>query len=184
MPRGERFTLWCLALMLTLSLYLKGRVPAHTGDDAAFLRPEGASVTVRLEGDFPRPGVYRLPEGVDLAAAIKMTLPAEASAATVKDLAVRPLSSGDVVRLTRGGVGKPVISITKMGVRERMLLGVPLDPDLMSAEEWALLPGIGPVLAGRIVDDRHYNGAFGTVEALARVPGIGPGKLALIRSYF
>ncbi|MFT5423608.1 MAG: competence protein ComEA [Phycisphaerales bacterium] len=39
--------------------------------------------------------------------------------------------------------------------------------------ELQLLPGIGPVLAGRIVDDRAANGRFGSLNDLQRVKGIG-----------
>lgn len=44
------------------------------------------------------------------------------------------------------------------------------------------LPGIGPVLAARIVAHREANGLFGEVEDLLDVPGIGESKLAEIRS--
>ncbi|MBI3323395.1 MAG: helix-hairpin-helix domain-containing protein [Candidatus Omnitrophica bacterium] len=40
--------------------------------------------------------------------------------------------------------------------------------------ELASLPGIGPVLAQRIVEDRHHRGFFLTVEDLGRVKGISP----------
>ena len=48
--------------------------------------------------------------------------------------------------------------------------------DLDSADEdtLALLPGIGPALAGRIVEDRNRLGAFGGIAGLQRVRGIGP----------
>jgi len=65
-----------------------------------------------------------------------------------------------------------------------MVLGVALDPDRLEAPEWAALPGIGPVLAERIVVDRHNNGAFGSLDGVLRVPGIGQGKLKAIRRYF
>ena len=44
-----------------------------------------------------------------------------------------------------------------------------------------LLPGIGPALAGRIVDDRDEHGRFDTIEALDRVPGIGPKTIDKVR---
>lgn len=47
--------------------------------------------------------------------------------------------------------------------------------DLNSAEEQelALLPRVGPILARRIVENRERLGPFESVEALARVHGIG-----------
>lgn len=43
------------------------------------------------------------------------------------------------------------------------------------------LPGVGPVLAERIVAFRDEHGRFETVEDLLEVPGIGEAKLASIR---
>jgi competence ComEA-like helix-hairpin-helix protein len=40
---------------------------------------------------------------------------------------------------------------------------------------------VGLTLARTIVADREAHGAFGSLEALDRVPGIGPGLLAAIR---
>jgi competence protein ComEA len=40
------------------------------------------------------------------------------------------------------------------------------------------LPGIGPVIAARIVEDRAANGHFGSAQDLLRVSGIGEKKLA------
>ena len=50
-----------------------------------------------------------------------------------------------------------------------------------SARELALLSGVGPILASRIVADRVSKGAFESVDDLQRVRGIGPGKMADIR---
>ena len=49
-----------------------------------------------------------------------------------------------------------------------------IDLDLADADTLALLPGIGPALAGRIVEDRNRLGAFGGIAGLQRVRGIGP----------
>jgi competence ComEA-like helix-hairpin-helix protein len=58
----------------------------------------------------------------------------------------------------------------------------PLDLNRATAAELARLPGVGPSLAGRIVADRERAGPFGSPEALRRVLGVGPRKLAAIRS--
>lgn len=54
--------------------------------------------------------------------------------------------------------------------------GVPkwrVDLDTAPAEELQLLPGVGPRLARRIVQDRESRGAFGGVRGLDRVSGVG-----------
>jgi competence protein ComEA len=55
--------------------------------------------------------------------------------------------------------------------------------DINRAEPWLLeaLPGIGEVLAQRIVDYRSQDGRFRTVEDLLKVSGIGPATLEQIR---
>jgi competence protein ComEA len=65
-------------------------------------------------------------------------------------------------------------------------VGVPsFQIDLDSADEdtLALLPGIGPALAGRIVEDRNRLGAFGGIAGLQRVRGIGPAISAGIEPF-
>ncbi|MBN2176844.1 MAG: helix-hairpin-helix domain-containing protein [Demequinaceae bacterium] len=44
------------------------------------------------------------------------------------------------------------------------------------------LPGIGPVLAERIVADRNENGPFTALDDLSRVPGIGDAMISEIAS--
>ena len=55
-----------------------------------------------------------------------------------------------------------------------------IDADRAGPQELARLPRIGLALAKTIVADREAHGPFGALEGLDRVPGIGPGKLALL----
>jgi competence protein ComEA len=45
------------------------------------------------------------------------------------------------------------------------------------------LPGIGPTLAQRLIDEREQNGPFRDVEDLGRVSGVGPRTLERIKPY-
>jgi competence protein ComEA len=49
-----------------------------------------------------------------------------------------------------------------------------VDLNSASAQELDALPGIGPVLAQRIVTHRDEQGPFRSVDQLDDVPGIGP----------
>ncbi|GIK19278.1 MAG: hypothetical protein AMXMBFR77_14330 [Phycisphaerales bacterium] len=56
-----------------------------------------------------------------------------------------------------------------------------IDLNSASAAELQSLPGIGPALAARIVEDRNATGPFGSVDDLQRVRGIGPITIEKIR---
>lgn len=56
-----------------------------------------------------------------------------------------------------------------------------LDLNRATAAELEALPGIGPVLARRIVTERRQSGRFGALEELLRVRGVGPRLLGRLR---
>lgn len=77
-------------------------------------------------------------------------------------------------------LGHIEIHIPREGEKES-----PQKIDINLAESWLLeaLPGIGEVLAQRIVDYRSENGPFRTVEDLLKVNGIGSATLEQIRDF-
>lgn len=56
-----------------------------------------------------------------------------------------------------------------------------IDLNEATEAELTLLKGIGPALARRIIEDRQLNGPFKNLDALQRVPGIGPRTLEGLR---
>ena len=52
-------------------------------------------------------------------------------------------------------------------------VAVPIDVDAADARALESLPGIGAALAARIVADRASHGAFGSLDGLERVRGVG-----------
>jgi competence ComEA-like helix-hairpin-helix protein len=63
------------------------------------------------------------------------------------------------------------------------LVSRPVDVNRAAEPELARLPGLGTSLARRIVEERERHGAFASPEALRRVYGLGPRKLAAIRDH-
>ncbi len=57
----------------------------------------------------------------------------------------------------------------------------PVDLNAATLEQLDGLPGIGPVLAQRILDWRTANGRFSAVDELGEVSGIGEATLADLR---
>lgn len=49
-----------------------------------------------------------------------------------------------------------------------------VDADRADSATFERLPGVGPVLARRLVADRRVRGPFGSLAGLSRVPGVGP----------
>ena len=73
-------------------------------------------------------------------------------------------------------VTSPVPTVGKSRPREGRL-----DLNRATAEELQNLPGIGPVLAQRVIDQRTAHGLFHTIEDLKDVKGIGKKRMEQLR---
>jgi competence protein ComEA len=83
--------------------------------------------------------------------------------------------AGKPARATRRSAAKREVStvqpVTDVAKSERL----PVDLDVATVAAIESLPWIGPSLAARIVESRERCGAFGSIDALKRVYGIGEG---------
>jgi competence protein ComEA len=64
-----------------------------------------------------------------------------------------------------------------------LLLGAPVDPNLADRSVLESLPGVGPTLAGAILERRDRVGPFRDLEDLDHVRGIGPSTLRRLAPY-
>jgi competence protein ComEA len=129
-------------------------------------------------GRVHRPGLVTLPEGARVADAIAAAgglLPG-ADAASVNLAAV--VTDGQQI-----AVGVPGASGNSGGQDPSTgaAAGAPVDLNRATAADLDALPGIGPVLAQRIVDYRLQQGSFTSVDQLDDVPGIGPALFAQLK---
>ena len=97
--------------------------------------------------------------------------------AVVLGLALLLALGSGVNRLLRVETVAPVHSVPAEELRQAELVNL----NSASAERLVCLPGIGEVLAGRIIAYREEHGPFASVEELTEVYGIGEGKLEAIR---
>lgn len=186
MYRPHRFILAGMALLMAVPVYIQGRVrsPGSLGDGAALPRSGGTSVRVRVAGTVPAPGIYDLPAGTTVVSAILLTGGGVPAATVDSTSAPMVLKGGEILCVTSGRSLHPVITVNTMGAQEKMLLGIPLDPNTMGIDDWDALPGIGHNLAENIVSYRHKNGDFVSLAALESVPGIGHGTIERMKKYF
>lgn len=126
-------------------------------------------VVVAVAGKVRRPGLVRLPAGSRVDDAVRAAGGVLAGADPGLLNLARRLVDGEQVLV---GVDPPAGSPAGGGA----VAGGLLDLNAASVSDLDGLPGIGPVLAQRIVDWRTENGRFASVDQLREVTGIGEAK--------
>jgi competence protein ComEA len=131
---------------------------------------------VDVEGTVRRPGVVTVPAGSrvrDVLAAAGGVAP---GAPTVSVNLAEPVSDGEQVVVGGSGATTPGAGRGTGGSAG------PVDLNTATEADLERLPGIGPVLAARVLDFRRTHGRFSSVEELREVSGIGPAKFSALRS--
>lgn len=127
-----------------------------------------AVVTVHVAGAVVTPGVYELEPGSRVADAIEAAGGITDEAYTDSVNLARVLADGEQVVIQTAQSAQAAASGGGSGL---------VNVNLADAHQLDQLPGIGPVLADRIVANRVAEGPFVTLNDLERVSGIGPALL-------
>jgi competence protein ComEA len=145
--------------------------PAQGSPPVGEVARTASTVVVSVVGLVARPGLVSLPAGARVADAVEAAggFRPEADPASVNLAAV--VTDGEQIAV--GLPGAPVAG-GGGGSDSPRSSGGRVDLNAATAAELDALPGIGPVLAERIVAYRDAEGPFRSVDQLDDVPGIGP----------
>ncbi|ADU47941.1 competence protein ComEA helix-hairpin-helix repeat protein [Intrasporangium calvum DSM 43043] len=170
-------------------LFPGGAAGGAAGDTAGAAAP--AEVVVHVVGQVRKPGLVRLRAGSRVADALEaaggVTQRADVAALNL----ARPVSDGEQVFVPRPGESvTPGPSGSGSGGSGGVAGGGgsagasgsgPVNLNTADLAGLETLPGVGPVLAQRIVDWRTEHGRFSSVEELGEVSGIGDKMLTQLR---
>jgi competence protein ComEA len=152
-------------------------VSAPVPDEVSASPGGGPVVVVAVTGKVRRPGLVRLPAGsrvADALAAAGGVLPG-VDAGPIN--LARKLVDGELVV-----VGTPTGAAPPGSASPRAPGGSLLDLNTATAEQLDGLPGVGQVLAQRIVEYRTAHGGFRAVDQLREVDGIGESRFQKLRT--
>jgi competence protein ComEA len=134
-------------------------------------------VLVDVAGWVRRPGVYEFTEGARVIDAIDAAGGARSGAVLEALNLAAPLTDGTQILVPREGQE----GVAPAPVTGGAVAGGLINVNSAIATELEELPGIGEVIAQRIIDYRTENGPFATVDELLDVSGIGDAILESIR---
>jgi competence protein ComEA len=137
----------------------------------------GVVVLVDVAGWVRRPGVYEFTEGARVIDAIDAAGGARSGAVLEALNLAAPLTDGTQILVPREGQE----GVAPAPVTGGAVAGGLVNVNSAIATELEELPGIGEVIAQRIIDYRTENGPFTTVDELLDVSGIGDAILESIR---
>jgi competence protein ComEA len=136
-----------------------------------------APIIVDVAGAVRKPGVYEFEQGDRVIDAIQAAGGATPKASLDALNLAAPLTDGAQILVPRDvPVGAAGAGVSSSGGPAQLV-----NVNTAGADELEALPGIGEVIAQRIVDYRTENGPFASVDDLEDVSGIGEAILGDIR---
>ena len=127
-------------------------------------------LTVYVSGAIATPGVYSLPVGSRVEAAVKAAGGLLPGAETNNINLAMLVTDGEQINVP-GIVDTSHVSAGRVNINTATL------------NQLNALPGIGPTTAQAILDYRLEHGAFQVIQQIENVPGVGPATFAGIQDY-
>ncbi len=151
-------------------------VERTTRNDLVIVYGQGSGeIVVEIRGAVTAPGVYRLPAGSRVGDLVERAGGPSADADLLTVNLARRLQDGEQLHVPTHGPATPVAAApqaTVPGTVQSSGISFRVDINTASQQELEALPGIGPVIAGRIIDYRMANGPFSAPEELLAIEGI------------
>lgn len=150
----------------------------------------GSQVVVHVTGAVKRPGVYTISASSRIIDALNAAGGALASADLERINLAQTVSDAEQIHVPHRWSRAPRATVApRLRPRPRQVPSVsaPAEQKLVNintatATQLETLTGVGPSLAKSIITYRSQKGPFAKVDDLLNVPGIGPSKLAAMRS--
>lgn len=142
---------------------------------------EAGGLYVHVAGAVRRPGLYRVPTGARVAVALaRAGGPLRRAEMTAVNLA-QPIEDGQQVVVPAAIAGGGGATVAGGGAAVPGAAGqAPISLATATQAQLEELDGIGPVLAGAILQYRDENGGFRSVDQLQEVDGIGEKRFAAL----
>lgn len=137
---------------------------------------------VHIAGAVAAPGVYELAEGARAVDGVNAAGGAVPEADLDRINLAAPLQDGQQLYVPRRGEETPSTGAGAPGEEPPGAMAR-VNVNRAGVDALQQVPGIGPVLAARIVAYRQAHGPFQSVDELTRVQGIGPRSLENMRPY-
>ena len=163
--------------------------PAPTEPSTPAEQSPPAEVVVHVSGAVKQAGVYRLAPASRVADAIEQAGGATEHADLDALNLAEPLQDGQKIHVPRKGEASAPTTASVSPPRtprrapQAAAVQFPINLNTATAEQLEAIPGIGPVLAQRIIEYRQTHGRFQSVDELLEVRGIGPKRLESMRPY-
>jgi competence protein ComEA len=135
-----------------------------------------------VAGAVRRPGLFRVPAGSRVAAAVaRAGGPGPKADLTLVNLAARVQDGQQVVVPVAGAAPAAGAGAAASGTAGAALGGAKPSLAMATVEQLEELDGIGPTLAERIVEYREAHGGFRSIGELRDVEGIGEKRFESLR---